>query len=389
MIFNRKILLLSFIASLLLSCCKDTIVEDSPIPENKLLVDKNATTETVNLFSALKQNSTRGVMVGQQDAFTGRHSTAGGSDMTDMKLTCGKHPMVIGHDFIFITDIQNTPGSWFAEQEAKTKAEVIKNYNLGMIIHFTWHFRNPYDYEWFSVDNDPQKIAIANKSMASILPDGENHTYYRSVLEKIASVLKTIRGEKGELIPVIFRPFHEFDGGWFWWGEPYCTPEQFKANWLFTVEYMRDELNVHNVLYAFAPDNGFRSEAQYLERYPGDDYVDMVGMDNYSDFEYENINGAAQKLKIISDYAIAHNKLAALTECGYRNDPKPFDLYTGKFLRALTMYPLQLSFMMFWGNSESGYFVPTPEEPTAGNFRVFAQDEYTLFHYDVENVYIQ
>ncbi len=387
----KNLLLLFLLIPLLFFYCapdKNSTGPSISVPtQNTLLVDKNATTETVNLFKSMQLNSTRGVMLGQQDAFTGRHSTQGGSEMTDMKLTSGKHPMVIGLDFMFITDKQNTPGSWFADQEAIIKEQARLCYERGQIIHFTWHFRNPYTYDWFSVNNEPQRIAIAKKSMASILPGGENHTYYRTVLIKIASVFQELKGSKGEPIPVLFRPFHEFDGNWFWWGKPYCTPEQFIENWQFTVKYLRDDLGVHNVLYAFAPDNSFKSEAEYLERYPGDEYVDLVGMDNYSDFESNRVEAAAAKLKIISDYADAHNKLAALTECGYRNNPKPTDLYTNSYLTALTTYPIKLSFMMFWVNNSSNYYVPTPDESTANNFRAFANNFFTLLHGDVPNPY--
>ncbi|MBN2008247.1 beta-mannosidase [candidate division KSB1 bacterium] len=372
----------------MISCGKNSTEPSISVPvANDILVDKNATTETANLFSSMKTNAARGVMLGQQDAFTGRHVDQGGPDMTDMKMTCGQHPLVVGLDFMFITDIQNTPGSWFAEQETIIKEQARNCYQRGQIIHFTWHFRNPITYDWFSINSDPERQRIAKQCMASILPGASRHNYYKSVLQKVALVLDELKGSKGEPIPVIFRPFHEFDGNWFWWGKPYCTAEQFIENWQFTVTYLRDELDVHNIIYAFAPDNGFRSEAEYLERYPGDDYVDLVGMDNYSDFESNNIDAAAMKLNIISNYAKTHNKLAALTECGYRNNPKPHDLYTRYYLTALRTYQLELSFMMFWVNNSSNYYVPTPSESTANNFRAFANDERILLEGDIENPY--
>ncbi|MBN1479014.1 beta-mannosidase [candidate division KSB1 bacterium] len=385
--FKKPVFPLLFII-LLISCGKDSTGPGISVPvENDILIDKNATAETVNLLNSMKKNMARGVMLGQQDAFTGRHLDQGGPDMTDMKMTCGQHPLVVGLDFMFITDIQNTPGSWFAEQETIIKEQARNNYEKGLITHFTWHFRNPITYDWFSINGDPERKKIAEQCMASILRNGARHSYYKSVLKKVASVLKELKGPNGEPIPVIFRPFHEFDGNWFWWGKPYCTPEQFIENWKFTVTFLRDELGIHNVIYAFAPDNGFNSEAEYLERYPGDDYVDLVGMDNYSDFENNKINAAAMKLNIISNYAKTHNKLAALTECGYRNNPKPSDLYTRFYLTALQTYQLELSFMMFWVNNASNYYVPTPDESTANNFRAFANDEMILLDGDIGNPY--
>jgi mannan endo-1,4-beta-mannosidase len=116
---------------------------------------------------------------------------------------------------------------------------------------------------------------------------------------------------------MIFRPYHEFDGDWFWWGKAHCTIEEFKLLWRFTVSYLRDSLDVHNFIYAFSPDCKFNNEAEYLERYPGDEWVDMVGVDDYADFGRDgryNLERGIKLLKIVSDYAQQTGKLAAFTK---------------------------------------------------------------------------
>ena len=96
-----------------------------------------------------------------------------------------------------------------------------------------------------------------------------------------------------------------FDGNWFWWGKNHCTVEEFKELYRFTVTYLRDSLQVHNFLYAFSPDCGFTTEKGYLERYPGDEYVDVVGMDNYWDFRPDGGDTSLVVLKsrILTKYA--------------------------------------------------------------------------------------
>ena len=89
-----------------------------------------------------------------------------------------------------------------------------------------------------------------------------------------------VKDDKGTLIPVVFRMYHEHTGAWFWWGSKQCTPEEYKQLWIMTVEYLRDKKNVHNLLYAYSPSET-KNEAEYLERYPGDEYVDIVGYDCY------------------------------------------------------------------------------------------------------------
>ena len=54
----------------------------------------------------------------------------------------------------------------------------------------------------------------------------------------------------------------------------------YQALWRMTVEYLRDEKGLHNLLYVYSPDV-FETEAEYLERYPGDAYVDVLGSDDY------------------------------------------------------------------------------------------------------------
>jgi mannan endo-1,4-beta-mannosidase len=75
----------------------------------------------------------------------------------------------------------------------------------------------------------------------------------------------------------------------------------------------------------FSPDNLFLSEETFLERYPGDEWVDMVGMDNYGDMGRDGYRPevAAQKLKIVSDYAKKAGKLAAFTETGLESITNP------------------------------------------------------------------
>ena len=87
--------------------------------------------------------------------------------------------------------------------------------------------------------------------------------------------------------------------------------QEFTTLWKFTVSYLRDSLSVHNFIYAFSPDNKFHTIEKYLERYPGNDWVDMVGIDNYGDWgrdgKYDTAAGI-KKLKIVSDYATKTNR---------------------------------------------------------------------------------
>ena len=358
----------------LITCfCGTPLIAEQVDAVRKTLVDKNATPETAALFYNLRQLAAEGkTLVGQQDPNV---AVARQQDTTDIKLLTGKELAVWGHDFMDIAkgtlpDAPNRDEVRRAaeRQEARSLDYAVKAYDEGIVNVFCWHMRSPEAQSFYARElTDEQKRTM----FRSLLPGGTRHEWYKEQLRTIAEFAGKVKGKNGTLSPIIFRPFHEFDGDWFWWGKPYCTPQEFVECWRFTVKYLRDELGVRNFLYAFSPDNRFNGEAEFLERYPGDEYVDLVGFDNYSDFEGNRIDAAAKKLKIISDFAVKHEKIAALTEVGYRNKPIPSDLYTGYYGKALAEPSLQIAFFMFWRQSNNTPYVPAPDSPLVENFREF------------------
>ncbi|MBW4360871.1 glycoside hydrolase family 26 protein [Flavobacterium taihuense] len=341
------------------------------------MVDKNATAETVALFFNLKKLAKTKFAIGQQDAFNGFYNN-GSSAQSDIKKTTGYEPALLGSDFMFITDKNNNGQSnnWFYQQEIIITDDAKEAYAKGMINTFSWHIREPNKEDsFYAADMTTEQKTTAFKS---ILPGGVNNAWYKTKLDKIASVISNLKGSKGELIPIIFRPFHEFDGSWFWWGADFCSPEEYIAAYQFTVEYLRDTKGVHNILYAFSPDNSYATSTNYLSRYPGDAYVDVLGMDNYGDLNNLGQTGADKanaKLKMLSGLAISKVKIAAMTETGYRVTATvaPVANWFSTYLySALTANSIQISYVMFWNNSQDGYYVPTPTASNAGDFKTFS-----------------
>ncbi|NLP57741.1 glycosyl hydrolase [Lutibacter sp. B1] len=356
------------------------------------MVNSNATDETVALFYNLKiLSETNNVIIGQQDAFNAFYNDNTGD--SDIKKTTGSDPGLLGSDFMFITDDNNdgTSSNWFYQQEEIITGDAIEAYDKGMVNTFCWHFREPYSGDEFYASNINSDDL--NKAFQSILPGGENHEYYKQKLQKIAEVTKGMVGSDGKQVPIVFRPFHEFDGSWFWWGANYCTPSEYIELWQFTVEYLRDDLQVDNMLFAFSPDNNFTTASQYLERYPGDEYVDILGMDNYGDFANQGQSGANtanSKLQVLTNLAKEKVKIAALTETGYRVDSNhsPIsNLYSTYFYSALTNNNVEVAFMMFWNNNSDGYYTPVPGESDANDFVSFYNKEETLFQNNLPDLY--
>jgi mannan endo-1,4-beta-mannosidase len=250
-----------------------------------------------------------------------------------------------------------------------------------------WHFSNPISgggFYW--------RDSISLPAVKYIIPGKEHHEKYKSILRGIGLFVKSVKGADGKVVPMIFRPFHEFDGDWFWWGRAHCTPDEFKSLWRFTVSYLRDSLQVNNLIYAFSPDNKFNNQEQFLERYPGNEWVDMVGMDNYGDFGRDgryNLEAGIKKLKIVSDYARSAGKLAAFTETGLESIPNK-TWWTETLLKALRSEDIQLCYVLVWRNdarSATHYYAPFPGHVSEPDFVKFYKDPYTLFENDLKGIY--
>jgi mannan endo-1,4-beta-mannosidase len=368
-------------AIFILSFCS---VNDS-FSQNYKLVDKNATAETKALFANLKKLSKKYILFGHQHATAYGHGWYGDSARSDVKSVCGSHPAVIGVDF----------GGVFCNSDSinakKTKEDLSKNvidtYNRGGISTASWHFPNPVskgDFYW----ND----SVSLPAVKYIIPGGKAHEKYKGILKKIGDWTNGIKGKDGKLVPIIFRPYHEFDGEWFWWGKTHCSKEEFISLWKFTISYLRDSLNVHNFIYAFSPDVRFNTEKEYLDRYPGVEWVDLVGFDDYADFGRDgyHLDRAVKKLKIISDYANKTGKLAALTETGLESISNA-NWWTGTLLKTVKSKGLNLAYVLIWRNdakSPTHYYAPFPGQISAPDFIKFYNDPFTLFENDLSGMYI-
>ncbi|SHH93884.1 mannan endo-1,4-beta-mannosidase [Flavobacterium sp. CF108] len=347
-------------------------------------IDKNATKETRILYHNLKAISKEHILFGHQHALEYGHGWSNDPNKSDVKLVTGSHPAVIGIDFSGFSGHSK-------EEIEKTKAVLRKNvidtYERGGITTVSWHFNNP-----VSKDGFYWKDSVSVAAMSLIKKGGSHHEEYKEILKTIADFAHSVKAKDGKLVPMIFRPFHEFDGDWFWWGKKYTSREDFIEVWQFTVSYLRDTLKVHNFIYAFSPDTRFNSESEYLERYPGDDYVDLFGMDDYGDFGRDgkyDLDAGIKRLKIISDIAIKKNKLAAFTETGLESIPNA-TWWTETLLKSLQKEKIALCYVLVWRNdakSPTHYYAPFPGQISEQDFIKFYNDPYTLFENDLKNIY--
>jgi mannan endo-1,4-beta-mannosidase len=146
----------------------------------------------------------------------------------------------------------------------------------GGLVTVSWHVPNP-----FQGDGDPRWDAVANAAsidLAALLAGGSGtaHDLYRAQVDQVAAALKQLHDQG---IVVLWRPFHEMNGSWFWWGNAQAHPAAYQALWID----LHDTLSGHgldNLLWVFGP-NSTGGGGGFETFYPGDDHVDVVGTDYY------------------------------------------------------------------------------------------------------------
>lgn len=351
--------------------------ESKVITESVGIIDSDATRETRYLYTNLKKIASDYMIFGMHDVTGYGVGWSGDDDRSDVKDVCGSYPAMYGEDMNKIArnvDVE------------RVRYRVISAYNRGGITTFSWHQYDPEDRGFYDDDVNNENI------VASILPGGKYHTNYKEKLYRIASFLKSLRGPNGENIPIIFRPYHEHTGGWFWWGAGDCTESQYIAIWQFTVTYLRDSLNVHNLLYALSPAGQYIvSKEDYYTIFPGADYIDIFGVDDYFT---ENIPESEKQtylnmLKSCVEAANDNDKIVALTEMG-QESLTTADFYTNVLLDIVKNdnVAINISYAMTWRNAnEIHHFAPYPEHPSVPDFLKFYDDPFTLFEDNLPDMY--
>jgi beta-mannanase len=215
-------------------------------------------------------------------------------------------------------------------------------------------------------------------------------------LDKVAVFFESLKGRNGELIPIIFRPFHELNGSWFWWGGKNASPQEIISLYRFTVTYLRDIKKIHHLLYAYNTDR-FATKEEYLQRYPGDEYVDVLGFDIYQKGDIiSNDKFIAETDRCLNDIesiAEEKNKIAALTEFGYNKLPDS-TWWTNVLFKSLEYH--HIAYALAWRNAgykvkenSYEYYVPFKGEKSEADFVKFYNLEKTLFEEDAtkEKIY--
>ena len=334
-------------------------------------VDTELTAETATLFYKLWlmcQDSTR-VIFGMHEPYTRSRKVAGSgfSTMSDIESVSRLKPGVIGIDFDAVASVNSNQYQTFIDDKVR---EVKWGHKTGAAITASWHYHNP------ATDADYKS---APGIVARILPNGNLHEKFKTALNKIAAFCKRLVDDvTGRFIPVIFRPFHEMNADFFWWGHKSCTDDEYKTLWRFIVTYLRDVSGLHHLLYAYSPNSDVPPyTAPYQSRLQLQ-WVDVLGIDNYVDYTLPNAENAKRQYETVSTLALQQTKIFAITEFGdnVKFSPGLFDT----MLTSVKGPAVKAAYMSVWWNDATTVaIIPKPGESMVQEFLNYTSDPLTLF----------
>ena len=257
------------------------------------------------------------------------------SDVNNINSQTGHYPGMIG------TDVANSPIS---------VSNLTAWSNANGLVTALHHWNNPNGGNSWTTMSDADFLSLATPGTAL-------NTKFNAYLDSVVSIFQSYATNG---ITVLYRPFHEMNGGWFWWGAKNTT--NFKTVWKYVFNYMTTTKGLHNILWVYGPNSG----SGITDYYPGSQYVDITGMDLYGGVDVTDT----------ADYnaLVALNKPFGLTEYG----PGPASGMTptdwSHFIVSLESNMPKAAFWMNWGNTFAMAVNPGTATVLADS-RVITRDE--------------
>lgn len=261
-------------------------------------------------------------------------------ERSDVKDVTGKYPVILGCDLggIELGADENLDGVPFDLMRRAAQKQVER----GGIVTFSWHPRNPL------TGGDAWDVS-SDQVVKSILKGGEKEREFRTWLSRVADFIESLG------VPVIFRPWHENLGSWFWWGGKLCSAQEYQELYRMTWLYFTKDRGLTNILWCYSPNGDVKPE-EYMSRYPGDEFVDILGVDSYEYVGNGTVADASARFKgelrriltFLTALSYEHNKLMCLSETGYEGIKYP-TWWTEILEPAVREYPI--SYLLTWRNA--------------------------------------
>ena len=170
-----------------------------------------------------------------------------------------------------------------------------------------WHWGNPLTG---GGTYTASKVKLTAEQFSNIVTEGTDE--YNKMMEDLRKHADYLQQLTDEDIPLIWRPLHEIDGGWFWWTDQ-NKPENTAKLWRIMYNYLVKEREMHNLIWVYSAGvgNPTKKDLEYRKSfYPGDEYVDMVGIDLYG-FDFRD-TGVKEYWNATETYREAFNTMKEL-----------------------------------------------------------------------------
>lgn len=380
------------------------------------LANSRATAETKNLFDNLRATaSRRQTLVGMDQSTTMgefmRQSSCGYADSSringytsDLRQVCGKGPGIYGFELARVLADFYVPLSPSElrrrrdQEQNQVRYHVKQIHQRGGVITFHWHSNHPVDSNHLKYNQGPLEIwqmlppsiCTANPTLRSLRNCGSSYNKFKNRFDLVVKWMNSLKDDSGKPIPVIFRPFHEQNGNWFWWGVPNARllnawQVSYRSMWKWMVNYH----NIHgnnNILWATSPNGGrgLNTKANYLKYVPELQYVDVLGYDYYGDYSSPNIQ---KQVDLVVQIAEQHGKIPAVTEIGYNTDGNrakwPANVWSKATVGAILNKRIAWALMWFNypenGNCNFKYYGPHKNHRNERDFQKVCNSRNVLF----------
>lgn len=233
---------------------------------------------------------------------TGQHNVplVGSLRLPAVQKMTEKYPAVFGMDFGF-----SEPGTWDGiNYRQQLVDEAIRRFSEGFIVTLMWHAVRPIEDEPVNFRESIQGELTDDEWQDLITPGTEINEKWKSQVDVIAFFLKQLRDAD---VPVLWRPYHEMNGDWFWWGKK-NGEDGYKKLYRMLFDRLTKFHKLNNLIWVFNANEVKLGVDDYETYYPGDDVVDILATDVYTegfnDMNYEQL------------LALAKDKPIALGEVG-------------------------------------------------------------------------
>ena len=259
-------------------------------------VNINASEDVKKVLKFLYDIKGHGIITGQQNLAP--DVTLWTNKVVDIT---GYYPGLLGEDFSY-------GDSAYLKRE-KVILAALDYWNKGGLVTISWHQVNPETWDG-GINEGPfeyTQIQMSQEKFNQIfVPESDLQVKYQRHIDTIAGYLKKLQ-EDG--VVVLWRPYHEMNGGWFWWG----AKTNFADLWRGMYNRFTKYHHLNNLIWVWGPNISQSGMESY---YPGDEYVDIVGLDGYESVTNWDIRSGltTDMNKIIS---LSKNNMATITELGW------------------------------------------------------------------------